>query len=125
VIGQCGTPTSGAIVSFHTGLGFRKSNGVSALDGRHKEMFLKIKRKYEELYSCLNIPENPFEMLNDFIREIRRNDVRLEKSQKAKKGDLDFLGDIVQYSSIVVDEEYRDSVASHIDDFQEAASIFN
>jgi hypothetical protein len=125
VIGHGGTLTSGAIVSPWTGVGFRKSYGISPLDGRHKERFLEIKRKCEGRYSFIRIPDNPFEMLTDFVREIRRNDIRLDKGQKDKKGDLEILDDIVQYSGIVVEEEYLESIACHIEDFlQETASIF-
>jgi hypothetical protein len=130
VIGHSGTLTSGVIVSPHTGIGFIKSYGISPLEGSNKDKFLEMKRKYEKRYSYLNIPkkadsENDFEMLNDFVRAIRKHDTRIEQGQKGKKGDLEILGDIVQYSGIVVDEEYLDSIASHIEDFlQETASIF-
>lgn len=124
IIGHAGTLTSGAIVSPRTGVGFRKSYGIFPLDGRYKERFLEIKRKYEERYS-FKIPENDYEMLNDFVRAIRKHDARIEEGQKNKKGDLDVLGDIVQHSGVVVDEEYLESIASHIEVFlQETASIF-
>jgi hypothetical protein len=130
VIGHGGTLTSGAIISPHTGIGFRKSYGISPLKGSNKDKFLEIKRKYEKRLSYLKIPENDYEMLNDFVRAIRKHDTHIEQSQKGKKGqkdkgDLEILGDMVQYSGIVIDEEYLDSIASHIEDFlQETASIF-
>jgi hypothetical protein len=119
VISHGGTLTSGAIVSPRTGVGFRKSYGISPLQGEHKEEFLSLKGDYEKRYSDLVIPENDYQMLNHFVREIRRYDMRLEE------GDLEKLGRIVQRSGIIVDEDYLESIASHIEDFlQETASIF-
>jgi hypothetical protein len=125
VIGHGGTLTSSAIVSLDTGVGFRKSYGIKPLKGSNKDKFLQIRRRYEKLYSCFKIPENDFQMLNKFVREIRRNDIRLEGGQKNKKGDLEILDDSVQYSGIVINEEYLESIAGKIEDFiQESASIF-
>lgn len=62
--------------------------------GSKKDDFLKIKRIYEERYSYLKIPENDFEMLNDFVRAIRKHDTRIDQGQRGKKGDLEILGEI-------------------------------
>jgi hypothetical protein len=119
VIAHSGTLTSGAIVSPRTGAGFRKSYGISRLQGLDKDEFLLIKREYEKRCSSLRIPENDFEMMNDFRREIRKYDIRLDDPHLGK-----ILG-IAKKSGARLDGECLEFIASHIEDFLRAtASIF-
>lgn len=119
VIGHGGTLTTGVSVSPYTGVGLLKTYGISPLQGQDKESFLQIKRHYENRYPGMNIPENDYEILNDFLREIRKREIRLDSPH------LEKIGWIIKRSSIHVDTEYLESIARNIEEFLHVcASIF-
>ena len=77
-----------------------------------------MKNKYEKRYSNIRVTANDYEMLDDFLRQIRRQSIRLDK------GDVTKLGDIVSSYGISIDEEYLESIAEHLEDFmKEVAAI--
>jgi hypothetical protein len=119
IIVHSGTLTNGASVSIHTGVGFRKTYGITPLQGQDKEDFLKIKREYERRYPAFKVPENDYEMMNDFLRGIRKYKISLEKHH------LKTIGRIVSNSGTTVSIEDLVSLAGSIEDFlQKCASIF-
>ena len=57
-------------VSPHSGISFTKIVEIKPLEGVDKRTFLRIKRDYEKQYPDLQIPENPYEIMMIFLREI-------------------------------------------------------
>lgn len=84
---------------------------IPPLDGVDKRTFLRIKRDYEKQYPVLHVSENPYEMMNDFLREISIYDIKLKQS------DLDEIKAIVSRSGTSVDLLHVQSIARHVEDF--------
>jgi hypothetical protein len=64
-------------VSPHSGISFIKVAGLTPLEGDNKRTILKIKRDYERHYSDLHISENPYEVMNELLREVSIHDIIL------------------------------------------------
>ena len=84
-------------VSPHSGISFIKVAEIPPLDGVDKRTFLRIKGDYEKQYPVLHVSENPYEMMNDFLREISIHDIKLNQS------DLDEIKATVSRSGTSVD----------------------
>ena len=56
-------------------------------------------------------------MLDDFLRQIRKHDYRLDKD------DLCVIGEVVSETGAGFDQEFLESIAMHIEDFLNHLSI--
>jgi hypothetical protein len=92
--------------------------GVSPLKDHHKKKLLPIVRKYEHLHRSLKVTRNEYGMLDDFLRQIRKHDYKLDKA------DFDVIGDIVIETGASFDPGLLESIAMHIEDFLNQVHLF-
>ena len=81
--------------------------GGSPLKDHHKKKLLPIVRKYEHLHRSLKVTRNEYGMLDDFLRQIRKHDYKLDKA------DFDVIGDIVIDTGASFDPGLLESIAMH------------
>jgi hypothetical protein len=92
--------------------------GVSPLKDHHKKKLLPIVRKYEHLHRSLKVTRNEYGMLDDFLRQIRKHDYKLDKA------DFDVIGDIVIETGASFDPGLLESITMHIEDFLNQVHLF-
>lgn len=112
-------------ISLHRGVIVKKMDAFGPLKEPQKTRFLAIKNKYEARYSELKVTNNDYEMLDDFLLQIRSHDIKLDldRNEDDNKTDLDKLGDIVSSRGVSIDEEFLESIARHIEDFMKEVMI--
>jgi predicted DNA binding CopG/RHH family protein len=97
----------------------KRSELVGVLKEEDYKDLLDIKRKYEDKYSNLTVTENSSLMLDEFLQQSRRLNIKWDKA------DLNKITDIVSSFGIMIDEDYLESIAHHLEDFmKEVAFIF-
>jgi hypothetical protein len=115
-----GTFSTTTLLSSRSGVGFTWAPGMpwtSVFEVDYRNDFLKLKKDYDG--SDLQITGNDNQMLDEFLRGIRKSDKRL------KDEDIRTMQRIVNRHGATVDAEYLESIASHIENFlQETVSIF-
>lgn len=69
------------------------------------------------MYSKLRVIENDYLMLDDFLIQVKRLGIKLDKA------DADRLSDIVSSFGIRIDEEFLESIAQHLEDFLNKVTV--
>jgi hypothetical protein len=99
----------------YDGIKIIKRSVFEPLDEQHKKVLLEIKMGYP----TITITDNAWGMLDEFLRQTRRRNIRLGKDDIVK------LENIVSSFGITIDQEFLESIAQHIEDFmREVAVIF-
>ena len=100
-------------VSQEGGIKIIKRSVLGPLDERHNKVLLEIKVGYP----TITITDNEWSMLDEFLRQTRRQNIKLAKYDIVK------LENIVSSFGITIDEEYLESIAQHIEDFMKKVSV--
>jgi hypothetical protein len=103
-------------ISRQRGVIIIKTDTLGALEEPQKTRFLAIKNKYEDRHPELRVTNNDYEMLDDFLLQIRRQGIKLDLDKVDNKTDVERLGDIVSSRGVSIGEEFLESIARHIDD---------
>jgi hypothetical protein len=96
------------------GIQYRKSIDIHEIREKDQIKFREIKKKYEGQYPDLKITDNPFMMIEEFNSEISRRNIRLDKE------DLDKLGDIVSMAGTSLDIR---NIARNVRDYTVKAAL--
>jgi hypothetical protein len=104
-------------VSWESGITILKRSELGPLKEKQKTDFLKIKHRYEARYSNLQVTDNDCDMLDDFLNQTRKLNIRLDEA------DVEKLRSIVSSFGIAIDEEFLESIARHLEGFVKEVSI--